>query len=79
SLYSTLRLKDGLSYGPWREREVFGDTGYISLNADLDREDVQQAEMAMHDLTVRLQKDGLDPAIFARLREVAIDKLAWAA
>ncbi|MEB0080061.1 pitrilysin family protein [Pseudomonas sp. CCI3.2] len=79
SLYSTLRLKDGLSYGPWSEREVFGDTGFMSLNADLDRDDVQQAEMAMHDLTVRLQKDGLDPAIFARLREVAIDKLAWAA
>ncbi|MEB0039212.1 pitrilysin family protein [Pseudomonas sp. MH10] len=79
SLYSMLRLKDGLSYGPWSEREVFGDTGFMSLNADLDRDDVQQAEMAMHDLTVRLQKDGLDPAIFARLRQVAIDKLAWAA
>jgi predicted Zn-dependent peptidase len=79
SLYSTLRLEDGLSYGPWSEREVFGDTGFMSLNADLDRGDIDQAKQAIRTLTARLQKDGLDPAVFARLQQAAVDKLAWSA
>jgi predicted Zn-dependent peptidase len=78
SLYSTLRLEQGLSYGPWSEREVFGDTGFLSLNADLGRDDVDQAKQAIRDLITRLQKDGLDPATFARLQQAAIDKQAWA-
>jgi predicted Zn-dependent peptidase len=78
SLYSNLRLEQGLSYGPWSEREVFGDTGFLSLNADLSRDDIDQAKQVMHDLIARLQKDGLDPATFARLQQAAIDKQAWA-
>jgi predicted Zn-dependent peptidase len=56
TLYSTLRLEDGLSYGPWSEHEVFGDTGFMSLNADLDRGDIDQANQAIRTLTARLQK-----------------------
>ncbi|MDB6142985.1 MAG: peptidase [Pseudomonas sp.] len=78
ALYSTLRLEQGLSYGPWSEREVFGDTGFLSLNADLSRDDIDQAKQVMHDLVAHLQKDGLDPATFARLQQAAIDKQAWA-
>jgi predicted Zn-dependent peptidase len=79
ALYRTLRLNDGLSYGPWSEREVFGDTGFMSLNADLDRGDIDQAKHSIRTLMARLQKDGLDPAVFARLQQAAIDKLAWSA
>lgn len=79
SFYSELRLEHGLSYGPWSEREVFGDTGFLSLNADLGRDDIDQAAHVMRDLSQRLQKDGLDPATFARLQQAAIDKQAWAA
>ncbi|MDY7562459.1 insulinase family protein [Pseudomonas sp. 10B1] len=78
SLYRTLRLKDGLSYGPWSEREVFGDTGFTSLNADLSRNDIQQATQVMRDLTASLQKDGLDPGTFARMQQAAVDKQSWA-
>jgi len=78
SLYSELRLEHGLSYGPWSEREVFGDTGFLSLNADLDRDDIDRAKKVMHDLSKRLLKNGLDPAIFARLQQAAVDKQAWA-
>ena len=79
SLYRQLRLEHSLSYGPWSEREVFGDTGFLSLNADLGRDDVDQAERVMRELSEHLQKDGLDPATFARLQQAAIDKQAWAA
>lgn len=79
SLYHTLRLEDGLSYGPWSEREVFGDTGFMSLNADLDRSDIDQAKQSIRALIDHLQKNGLDPAVFARLQQAAIDKLSWSA
>ncbi|MCS3467967.1 putative Zn-dependent peptidase [Pseudomonas sp. JUb42] len=78
ALYSDLRLKNGLSYGPWAEREVFGDSGFLSLNADLDRRDVDEAEDDIHNLLQRLNKDGLDPATFARLQQTLIAKQAWA-
>jgi predicted Zn-dependent peptidase len=57
---------------------VFGDTGFLSLNADLGRDDVDQAQQAIRDLIARLQKDGLDPATFARLQQSTVDKEAWA-
>ncbi|MDY7567345.1 insulinase family protein [Pseudomonas sp. RTC3] len=79
ALYRQLRLEHSLSYGPWSEREVFGDTGFLSLNADLGRDDVDQAERVMRELSEHLQKDGLDPATFSRLQQAAIDKQAWAA
>lgn len=78
ALYSDLRLKNGLSYGPWAEREVFGDSGFLSLNADLDRRDVDEAEDDIHNLLQRLNQDGLDPATFARLQQTLIAKQAWA-
>ncbi|KRP62803.1 M16 family metallopeptidase [Pseudomonas trivialis] len=78
ALYRELRLRHGLSYGPWSEREVLGGVGFLSLNADLEREDLPEAEQVLHDLTARLLKDGLDPAAFARLQQAAVARQAWA-
>ncbi len=76
-LYEELRLNHGLSYGPFSQRESFGDTGIMSLNADLDRADVKDAEQALGDMLERLRKDGLDPATFERIKQAAIDREAW--
>ena len=76
-LYSELRLKHGLSYGPWSKRESFGDSGLMSLNADLDRKDITQARQVLAQLIARLQKEGLDPATFARLKQLAITRQSW--
>src|SRR5207253_3107154 len=73
-----LRLNHGLSYGPWSEREVFGGVGFLSLNADLESDDLPQAEQVLNDMKARLLKDGLDPATFARLQQAAIARQAWA-
>ena len=78
ALYTELRLKHGLSYGPSAEREVFGDVGFLSLNADVEREDVTEAEHDIRALVERLQKEGLQPATFARLQQLAIDRQSWA-
>ncbi len=78
ALYRQLRLRYGLSYGPWSEREVLGGVGFLSLNADLERENLEQAEQVLQDLKARLLKDGLDPAVFARLQQAAIARQAWA-
>jgi predicted Zn-dependent peptidase len=78
ALYSELRLDKGFSYGPWADREAFGDTGFLSLNADLDRDDVDAALAAVRGMLERLRKDGMDPATFARLQQAAIAKQAWA-
>ena len=78
ALYRQLRLKHGLSYGPWSEREVLGGVGFLSLNADLERETLPQAEQVLKDLQARLLKDGLDPAVFARLQQAAVARQAWA-
>ncbi|MDE1167549.1 MAG: pitrilysin family protein [Pseudomonas sp.] len=78
AIYKELRLKHSLSYGPWSQREAFGDTGMLSLNADLDRKDVDQARTIVVQLVQRLQKDGLDPATFARLKQAAIARQGWA-
>ena len=77
ALYSELRLKHGLSYGPWAEREVFGGVGFLSLNADLERNDVPQARQVVEQLKARLLKEGLDPQVFARLKNAAIARQAW--
>lgn len=77
ALYSELRLEHGLSYGPWSQRESFGDSGLLSLNADVDRERVEEAQGVVQDLIKRLRKDGLDPAVFARIKQLAIDREAW--
>jgi predicted Zn-dependent peptidase len=78
ALYSDLRLKRGLSYGPWVDREVFGGSGLMSLNADVEGDDVEQAKDAMLEVLKHLQADGLDPATFARIKQAAIAKQAWA-
>ncbi len=78
ALYRQLRLQHGLSYGPWSEREVLGGVGFLSLNADLERENLPEAEQVLQDLKAQLLKDGLDPAVFARLQQAAIARQAWA-
>ncbi|MCF4997477.1 insulinase family protein [Pseudomonas syringae] len=78
ALYRKLRLEHSLSYGPWAEREVFGGVGFTSLNADLDRDDVAQAQQVLEDLKAELLKNGLDADTFARLKQAAIAHQAWA-
>ncbi|MDD1968145.1 insulinase family protein [Pseudomonas putida] len=78
ALYSDLRLDKGLSYGPSAEREAYGDTGFLSLNADLDRDDVDPAVSAVRGMLERLRKEGMDPATFARLQQASIARQAWA-
>ena len=78
ALYRQLRLKHGLSYGPWIEREVLGGVGFLSLNADLERENLPEAEQVLQDLKAQLLKDGLDPTVFTRLQQAAIARQAWA-
>jgi hypothetical protein len=72
ALYRQLRLAHGLSYGPSAEREVFGGIGFMSLNADLDRDAVPAAEQMLDELKADLLKNGLDAATFARLKHAAI-------
>ncbi|MGC6371394.1 M16 family metallopeptidase [Pseudomonas sp. S2.OTC.A_B10] len=78
ALYRQLRLQHGLSYGPWSEREVLGGVGFMSLNADLERDNLPEAEQVLQTLKAQLLKDGLDPATFARLQQAAIARQAWA-
>ncbi|MEN1832227.1 pitrilysin family protein [Pseudomonas lijiangensis] len=78
ALYTELRLRHGLSYGPSADREVFGDVGFMSLNADLERDDINEAEQSIRDLIKRLNKEGMQPATFARLQQAAIARQAWA-
>jgi len=78
ALYRQLRLVHGLSYGPSAEREVFGGVGFMSLNADLDREDVPEAIQVLDELKAGLLKDGLDADTFNRLKQAAIARQAWA-
>ncbi len=77
ALYEELRLKHGLSYGPWSQRETFGDSGMLSLNADLERDQVDDAEAVVRDLIERLRHDGLDPVTFGRIQAAAIDRERW--
>lgn len=78
ALYRQLRLAHGLSYGPWAEREVFGGVGFMSLNADLERDSVADAEQVLEELKAGLLKDGLNADTFNRLKQAAIARQAWA-
>jgi predicted Zn-dependent peptidase len=78
ALYRQLRLAHSLSYGPWAEREVFGGVGFMSLNADLERDDVADAEQVLEGLKAGLLKDGLNADTFNRLKQAAIARQAWA-
>ncbi|MNN16860.1 Peptidase M16 inactive domain protein [compost metagenome] len=76
-LYSELRLKHSLSYAPSSQRETFGDSGLLSLNADLDRDNVEVAEKLLREMIDRLHKDGLDPATFDRVKRALIARQTW--
>lgn len=78
SLYRRLRLDTSLSYGPWSEREVLGGVGFLSLNADIERTDLPQAERVLRELKADLLGHGLDPQTFERLRQAAVARQAWA-
>ncbi|MHC8303512.1 M16 family metallopeptidase [Pseudomonas sp. PB3P13] len=78
ALYRQLRLAHGLSYGPSAEREVFGGVGFMSLNADLERDSVPEAEQVLEQLKADLLKDGLNAETFERLKQAAIARQAWA-
>jgi predicted Zn-dependent peptidase len=78
ALYTHLRLEQGLSYGPWSQRDAFGDTGMLSLNADLDRGDVDKANTLLAQWVEELRERGLDPAAFERLKQQAVARQAWA-
>ena len=78
ALYRQLRLAHGLSYGPWAEREVFGGVGFMSLNADLERDDVDKAQQVLEALKAQLLKDGLNAETFNRLKQAAIARQSWA-
>ncbi|WP_028633101.1 M16 family metallopeptidase [Pseudomonas parafulva] len=77
ALYDQLRLRNGLSYGPSVQRESYGDTGLISLNADLERDDIGRAVDVMQSLFERLRKDGLDADTFARIKQASIARESW--
>ncbi|MCV9918439.1 insulinase family protein [Pseudomonas sp. BT-42-2] len=77
ALYDQLRLRHGLSYGPSVQRESFGDSGMLSLNADLERQDVDKAVKVLQELFDHLRKNGLDPDTFSRIKELAIARESW--
>ena len=77
ALYDQLRLRNGLSYGPSVQRESFGDSGMLSLNADLERDDVDQAVKVMQGLFDHLRKEGLDPDTFARIKGASMARESW--
>ena len=78
-LYRELRLAHGLSYGPWVARESYGDSGLLSLNADVDRADIGQTGLVMGQMIARLRDNGVDAETFKRLKNLAIARQAWAA
>ena len=78
ALYRQMRLAHSLSYGPSAEREVFGGVGFMSLNADLERDDLPAARQVLEELKAGLLKDGLNVDTFNRLKQAAIARQAWA-
>lgn len=76
-LYSELRVRHGLSYGPWSERAAYANQGFLSLNADIERDDQAATLKAMRELLDNIRNHGLDPARFARIQRVARAQLAW--
>ncbi|KAI2694240.1 insulinase family protein [Pseudomonas sp. TNT3] len=78
ALYRQMRLAHSLSYGPSAEREVFGGVGFMSLNADLERDDLSQAKQVLEELKAGLLKDGLNAETFNRLKQAAIARQTWA-
>jgi predicted Zn-dependent peptidase len=52
--------------------------GFMSLNADLERDDVAKAQQVLEELKAQLLKDGLNAETFNRLKQAAIARQAWA-
>lgn len=77
ALYTELRVRRELSYGPWSERTAWANQGFLSLNADVEREDLQVTQKALKELVEKIRHDGLDPQRFARIQRVARAQLAW--
>lgn len=77
ALYEQLRLRHGLSYGPSVQRESFGNSGMLSLNADLERADVEKAVQALQALFEQLRDKGLDAQTFERIKQAAIARESW--
>lgn len=76
-LYTELRVRRELSYGPWSERSAWANQGFLSLNADIERDDQDATLKALRDLVEKIRHDGLDPARFNRIQRVARAQLAW--
>lgn len=77
ALYDRLRLREGLSYGPSTQRESFGNSGMLSPNADLERQDLDKAVKVLEELFEQLREDGLDPDTFERIKQAAIARESW--
>ncbi|MCY1280039.1 Peptidase M16 inactive domain protein [compost metagenome] len=77
ALYAELRVRRGLSYGPWSERTAWANQGFLSLNADVERSDEQATEDALRKVVDDIRRDGLEPARFSRVKRAARAQLAW--
>ncbi|MBA1203941.1 insulinase family protein [Pseudomonas capeferrum] len=78
ALYDQLRLRHGLSYGPSTQRESFGDSGMLSLNADLERDDINEAVKVLEAMFDNLRENGLDAETFERIKQAAMARESWA-
>lgn len=76
-LYTELRVRRELSYGPWSERSAWASQGFISLNADIERDDEDTTLKAIREVVDRIRHEGLDPARFSRIQRVARAQVAW--
>lgn len=76
-LYTDLRVRRELSYGPWSERSAWANQGFLSLNADIDRDDQDATLKALQEVVDKIRHDGLDAARFNRIQRVARAQLAW--
>ncbi|MEL7936555.1 pitrilysin family protein [Pseudomonas delhiensis] len=77
ALYADLRVHRELSYGPWSERTSYANQGFLSLNADIAREDQEATLKALGEVVENIRQHGLDAQRFARIQRVQRAQLAW--
>ncbi|SDJ68793.1 Predicted Zn-dependent peptidase [Pseudomonas delhiensis] len=77
ALYADLRVRRELSYGPWSERTSYANQGFLSLNADIAREDQEATLKALKEVVENIRQHGLDAQRFARIQRVQRAQLAW--
>ncbi|UUC50311.1 insulinase family protein [Pseudomonas citronellolis] len=77
ALYADLRVHRELSYGPWSERTSYANQGFLSLNADIAREDQDATLKALREVVENIRQHGLDAQRFARIQRVQRAQLAW--